>query len=103
MTRRCPLGSTMLSAPPFAPIGSGEELTAPSIRGNIPAGSAVAIQVTYHPGWHATANGKGIPVRRDGLGLMWLDLPVRDRAKFSWNTAAAGSCACAAGFRPLLC
>jgi hypothetical protein len=45
------------------------------IRGNIPAGSAVAIQVTYHPGWHATANGKGIPVRRDGLGLMWLDSP----------------------------
>ena len=35
----------------------------------------VAIQVTYHPGWHATANGKGIPVSRDGLGLMWLDSP----------------------------
>jgi hypothetical protein len=45
------------------------------LHGNIPAGSAVAIQVTHHPGWHAKANGNPIPVKRDGLGLMWLDSP----------------------------
>ena len=41
----------------------------------MPAGSAVSIQVSYHPGWHATANGKKTPILRDGLGLMWLDSP----------------------------
>jgi hypothetical protein len=46
-----------------------------TIRTTSPAGSAVSIQVSYHPGWHAIANGKSVPILRDGLGLMWLDSP----------------------------
>jgi hypothetical protein len=30
------------------------------------------VQVTYHPGWHATVAGKPQKVFKDGLGLMWL-------------------------------
>ena len=33
---------------------------------------ALSIQVSYHPGWHATVNGRTRPVYKDGLGLMWL-------------------------------
>lgn len=28
------------------------------------------VQVSHHPGWHATVNGEPRPVRRDGLGFM---------------------------------
>jgi hypothetical protein len=41
----------------------------------VPKGSAVTIQVTHHPLWRATANGRGVPIGKDGLGLMWLDAP----------------------------
>jgi hypothetical protein len=33
---------------------------------------AVTVQVSYHPGWHATVAGQSRDVRKDGLGLMWL-------------------------------
>ena len=33
---------------------------------------ALSIQVSYHPGWRATVNGRPRPVYKDGLGLMWL-------------------------------
>lgn len=33
---------------------------------------ALSIQVSYHPGWHATVNRQARPVYKDGLGLMWL-------------------------------
>jgi len=35
-------------------------------------GQALSIQVSYHPGWHATVNGRASEVERDGLGLMSL-------------------------------
>jgi len=35
-------------------------------------GQALSIQVTHHPGWHATANGASRQIKSDGLGLMWL-------------------------------
>ena len=46
-----------------------------TISGDFLSGAALAIQVTHHPGWRATANGRRIPIHRDGLGLMWLDAP----------------------------
>ncbi len=46
-----------------------------TIRTMAPTSAALSIQVSYHPGWHATANGKSVPILRDGLGLMWLDSP----------------------------
>jgi hypothetical protein len=36
------------------------------------AGNVVSVQVTYHPGWHASVGGQSREVRKDGLGLMWL-------------------------------
>lgn len=42
---------------------------------DIPAtspGQVVSIQVSWHPGWHATAQGGHLPLFRDALGLMWL-------------------------------
>lgn len=35
-------------------------------------GQVISVQVTYHPGWHAVANGRTVPITRDGLGLMVL-------------------------------
>jgi hypothetical protein len=37
------------------------------------AGQAVSLQVAWHRGWHATVEGKAIPIARDGLGLMTID------------------------------
>jgi len=42
------------------------------VRANISNGQAVSVQISYHPGWHARANGHTVPLRADGLGLMWL-------------------------------
>ncbi len=36
------------------------------------AGQAVAVQVSYHPGWHASVAGQPRTLQKDGLGLMWL-------------------------------
>jgi hypothetical protein len=44
-----------------------------TIRTSVPMGKVISVQVTHHPGWHATSNGKNIPIHRDGLGMMWLD------------------------------
>lgn len=42
------------------------------IRATTFPGQAVSVQVTHHPGWHATANGVSRQINADGLGLMWL-------------------------------
>lgn len=42
------------------------------IHTTVAPGQAVTVQVTYHPGWHATVAGKPQKVFKDGLGLMWL-------------------------------
>jgi len=33
----------------------------------------VFVQVSYHPGWHASVNGEPRPIRRDGLGFMVIE------------------------------
>jgi hypothetical protein len=33
----------------------------------------VSVQITYHPGWHATANGKSCRVFGDGLGQIVIE------------------------------
>jgi hypothetical protein len=42
------------------------------IRTTAAQGQALSVQVSYHPGWHATVNGQTRELRKDGLGLMWL-------------------------------
>lgn len=37
------------------------------------AGQAISIQETWHSGWHATANGHAIPVKRDAIGFMYFE------------------------------
>jgi hypothetical protein len=40
-------------------------------------GEAVSVQISYHPGWHATVDGRTRELHKDGLGLMWLRTGVR--------------------------
>ncbi|HML16343.1 MAG TPA: hypothetical protein VK419_04930, partial [Bryobacteraceae bacterium] len=42
------------------------------------ADQSLSIQIAYHPGWRATVDGRAVPIRPDGLGLMVLDLMVLD-------------------------
>ncbi len=39
-------------------------------------GQVVSVQMAWHKGWHATANGKPTPIHRDAIGLMYLDPSV---------------------------
>jgi len=40
------------------------------IRGPVPAGYNVALQVTYDPGWTALQDGAAVPIEKDGLGFI---------------------------------
>ena len=42
------------------------------IEAAVEPGQAVSIQENYAPGWRATADGRPIPIRGDGIGLMVL-------------------------------
>lgn len=44
---------------------SSATVRAPPVR----PGEAVSVQISWHPGWKATANGRPAAVRADGLGL----------------------------------
>ncbi len=43
-----------------------------TVRTPLSHGQALTVQVNYHPGWQATANGRSTRVHKDGLGLMWI-------------------------------
>lgn len=43
------------------------------IDAQLASGQLVAVQVNWHPGWRATANGARAEIRRDGLGLMAIE------------------------------
>jgi hypothetical protein len=36
-------------------------------------GQVLSIQISYHPGWTASVNGRSVPVRSDGIGLIVVD------------------------------
>jgi hypothetical protein len=40
------------------------------VAGAVPANQIVSVQVSYHPGWRATANGHAVPVDHDALGFI---------------------------------
>ncbi len=62
-------------------------------------GEIVATGITYHPGWHATVNGVGRPLRADGIGLMVVDPDCTGRCDirlefdggWEWKACAAAS------------
>lgn len=41
-----------------------------SVHAMVRPGQVISVQVTYHPGWHATWNGIAQPTYPDGLGLL---------------------------------
>ncbi len=43
------------------------------VTSNLESGQVVSVQMAWHKGWHAFANGKPTPVRSDAIGLMYLD------------------------------
>jgi hypothetical protein len=43
------------------------------IATNLEPGQVVSLQMAWANGWHATVNGKPAPVRRDAIGLMYVD------------------------------
>jgi hypothetical protein len=43
------------------------------VQAPVQRNQAVSVQVTWAPGWEATANGRTIPVRGDGLGMIVID------------------------------
>lgn len=43
-----------------------------SLDTRLAEGQTIALQISYHPGWHARVNGMETPLGKDGLGLMWL-------------------------------
>jgi hypothetical protein len=45
----------------------------------IDAGQSLLVQETWDPAWHAWADGKPLPVRKDAMGFMVVDPPAGDR------------------------
>jgi hypothetical protein len=46
-----------------------------TIGGAAPAGSALIVSENFYPGWHATVDGKPVPVSRADYTLMGIELP----------------------------
>jgi len=42
------------------------------VHASVAAGQVISVQVTYHPGWKATAGNAAVPLSKDGLGQMIL-------------------------------
>ncbi len=49
---------------------SWQNLNSARIRTQTEPGQVVSVQINYHPGWRATANGVQLPISADGLGLL---------------------------------
>jgi len=49
------------------------------IRGPVPAGYRVALQVTHDPGWRAYQDGAAVPLEKDGFGF--IEIGVRPSAE----------------------
>lgn len=43
------------------------------ITANLQPDQVISMQVAWHTGWHATANGRAIPVLHDAIGLMYVE------------------------------
>ena len=43
------------------------------VTADVPPGDVLSIQITYHPGWHATINGSPRRIEQDSLGFMTVE------------------------------
>src|SRR5260370_30805838 len=43
------------------------------ITTNLESAQVLSVQMAWHKGWHATTNGRPTPMRRDAIGLMYID------------------------------
>jgi hypothetical protein len=91
------------------PLASFEWLNAHAARvsSNLQRGQELSIQMTFHPGWHAKANGVPREIREDGLGMMLIEpnsegpttielnydggIEMQVAHFLSWATLAAGA------------
>jgi hypothetical protein len=48
-----------------------------SIQTDVPPNSAISVQISWSPGWHAWINGREAPILQDGLGFLYI-VPPRD-------------------------
>jgi hypothetical protein len=44
-----------------------------SITSTLRPADVISVQVSYHPGWHASLSGATVPVRADGLGHLYIE------------------------------
>ena len=68
------------------------------IEGAVQNGQIVSVQITYHPGWHAIANGRAARIHADALGQMVSNLRVTGRARSTSGMTGAGSCRWPGGY-----
>jgi hypothetical protein len=78
------VGAMEDSALPLADF-SWQTGTRARIAAEVQPDQVVAVQVTYDPGWVATANGQGVPITRDGIGLMVLHPQCQGRCDILLN------------------
>ena len=51
------------------------------ISATLESNQLLSVQMAWHQGWHATANGKPTPVLRDAIGLMYIDPQIGGPSK----------------------
>lgn len=51
------------------------------IEAELNSGEAISVQISYHPGWRAATEGREVPLRADGLGLIVLEPDCAGRCK----------------------
>ncbi|MDE3197863.1 MAG: hypothetical protein KGN84_16055 [Acidobacteriota bacterium] len=72
---------------------TGEGTAGARIAATVKPGQLISIQENYAPGWRAAVNGRAVPVRKDGIGLILLDPgcngPCEIRLDFGLSREAA--------------
>ena len=48
------------------------------VHAKVDSGQSLVVQETYDPSWRATANGRGLGIRKDVMGFMLIDAPPGD-------------------------
>jgi hypothetical protein len=49
------------------------------LRANLKPAQSILVQETYDPNWRAYSDGRALPVHRDPIGFMWIEVPPGER------------------------